>query len=145
MLDYVSLLRTFIDKWQKKKDQERNKELRRNNRIQKLRNVSRSRFQSQIDNLQGKPDLSKKEQLQLDKLKDDLDFMVRNNIGKVEKDNNSEDNDVLGDKSIFYAPDWNIDGAAPPGCRNVRYNEPTFVRRTKIQPRTEGLSDIRLP
>lgn len=95
--------------------------------------------------MQKKTDLSKKEQLQLDKLKDDLEFIVRNNIGKIEKENSSEENEILGNKSIFYDPDWNVEGVAPLGCRNVRYNESTFVRRAKIEARTEGLTDIQPP
>lgn len=135
----------YVDKRQKKDDQERNRELRKNNRIQKLRNMSRSKFQSQIEHLQQKPELLKKEQIQLDKLKEELEFMIRNDIGKIEKENSSEDNEILGSKSIFYDPDWNVEGVAPPGCRNVRYNKSKFVRRTKIEVRTEGLTDIQLP
>lgn len=38
-------------------------------------------------------------------------------------------NEELGSKSIFYDPEWNPKGVAPPGFRNVAYNPTTFTRK----------------
>ncbi|GAV46969.1 hypothetical protein ZYGR_0C00110 [Zygosaccharomyces rouxii] len=43
----------------------------------------------------------------------------------TEKPNHEE----LGSKSIFYDPEWNPKGLAPPGFKNVAYNPATFTRK----------------
>ncbi|SMN19601.1 similar to Saccharomyces cerevisiae YBR194W AIM4 Protein proposed to be associated with the nuclear pore complex [Maudiozyma saulgeensis] len=97
------------------------------------------------EKLQKKDTLSRNETTFLAKLKNDLDFMIRNKIGKVDNDKEEDLGEILGKKSVFYDPDWNEEGVAPPGCKNVRYNEATFKRRRVVTPRLCGLNDIQLP
>ena len=51
----------------------------------------------------------------------------------------------LGTKSIFYDAEWNPEGEAPSGYRNVPYNPFTFKSRVEIKPELLGLEDIPLP
>lgn len=52
----------------------------------------------------------------------------------------------LGSKSIFYDPEWNPKGLAPPGFRNISYNPITFTRKqNSFQKNTLGLQGINLP
>jgi len=71
--------------------------------------------------------------------------MIRNNIGKVDENKDETSLEILGKKSIFYDPDWNKEGIAPPGCKNVKYNEMTFRKGKTTTPRLCGLNDIQLP
>lgn len=132
----------FKDNRQKKRDQERNKDLRKRNRISKLEKVRKSTLEKKITVLAEKKTLTKQETAQLETLKDDLEFMIKNNIGEEERE---DQNGPLGENSIFYDSEWNPEGVAPPNCRNVKYNRATFVRRTAIKPRPADLQDIKLP
>ena len=51
----------------------------------------------------------------------------------------------LGRRSIFYDPDWNADGQAPEGFRNIPYNPTTFKRRGPLITRLAGLDNIVIP
>lgn len=52
----------------------------------------------------------------------------------------------LGSKSIFYDPDWNSTGDAPPGFKNIPYNPATFTRKDEtIERQLAGLTDIPRP
>ncbi|AQZ09520.1 AIM4 (YBR194W) [Zygosaccharomyces parabailii] len=54
-------------------------------------------------------------------------------------------NPALGSRSIFYDPEWNPEGKAPPGFKNVPYNPSTFTRKPGSLPsHTLGL-DIKPP
>ncbi|QLQ79450.1 hypothetical protein HG537_0C00970 [Torulaspora globosa] len=58
----------------------------------------------------------------------------------------SERSSSLGSKSIFYDPDWNAEGRAPPGFKNIPYNKRTFTRRNdKVARQLAGLTDIKPP
>lgn len=58
----------------------------------------------------------------------------------------SERSSELGSKSIFYDPDWNVEGKAPPGFKNIPYNERTFTRRNEnVARKLAGLTDIKPP
>lgn len=43
-------------------------------------------------------------------------------------------------KSIFYDPDWNVEGIPPPGEKFIPYNPNTFKRRNGLKTRLAGLS-----
>ena len=45
-----------------------------------------------------------------------------------------------GKKSIFYDPDWNLEGIPPPGEKFIPYNPITFKRRNELKTRLAGLS-----
>lgn len=45
-----------------------------------------------------------------------------------------------GKKSIFYDPDWNIEGIPPSGEKFIPYNPNTFKRRNELKTRLAGLS-----
>lgn len=52
----------------------------------------------------------------------------------------------LGSRSIFYDPDWNTEGIAPPGFKNIPYSERTFIRKDEnVTRQLSGLTDIKAP
>ncbi|CCE90425.1 Aim4p TDEL_0B02960 [Torulaspora delbrueckii] len=63
-------------------------------------------------------------------------------LGEEEKSRANE----LGAKSIFYDPDWNRTGEAPPGFKNIPYNPATFTRKNEtIERHLAGLGNIPRP
>lgn len=61
------------------------------------------------------------------------------------KDTNQGVKCALGEKSIFYDQDWNPEGLAPPGQRNIPYSPLTFQRKFNCAPHLDGLSNIPPP
>ncbi|CUS24474.1 LAQU0S16e02520g1_1 [Lachancea quebecensis] len=51
----------------------------------------------------------------------------------------------LGERSIFYDREWNPEGKAPSGYKNVPYNQHTFKRKSRAEPQLQGLNSIPLP
>ncbi|QLL32574.1 hypothetical protein HG536_0D00960 [Torulaspora globosa] len=70
-------------------------------------------------------------------------------IGHVPRERQEKANQrdaELGPKSIFYDPDWNAEGKAPSGFKNIPYNERTFTRKNEsVAQQLAGLTNIKPP
>lgn len=79
--------------------------------------------------------------------KDHQNVAERNKLDTNTLENEQEKKSpaVLGQRSIFYDPDWNADGQAPEGFRNIPYNPKTFKRRGPLITRLAGLDNIVIP
>ncbi|CAR23594.1 Aim4p [Lachancea thermotolerans CBS 6340] len=60
-------------------------------------------------------------------------------------ENNNVKNQELGERSIFYDHEWNPEGKAPSGYKNVPYNQYTFKRKSKVEPKLQGFKSIPFP
>ncbi|CCK68046.1 Aim4p KNAG_0A03660 [Huiozyma naganishii CBS 8797] len=65
--------------------------------------------------------------------------------GTPEKTAIDDDSKELSSKSIFFDPDWNPEGRAPLGHKNISYNFATFNRRLELEPKLSGLHNVKLP
>ncbi|CCF59864.1 hypothetical protein KAFR_0I00830 [Kazachstania africana CBS 2517] len=127
---------------ERQSNQQKEKEQRTKDRILRLKNASRTKLRDKIKALEVSVKTDPKRKQLLMQLQRDLEFMEQYDLGyeKQERNDNS-----LGKKSIFYDKDWNPDGIAPKGYRNIPHNPTTFVRKTRLTPQLSGLSNIKLP
>lgn len=119
------------------------KGLRTERRISGLRDVDRKVRQTGIEKLDGKNHVKAKEYKRLNVLKGDLKLADKDSADREHEHNDSQ---RLGTKSIFFDSDWNPDGEAPQGHKNIPYNQNTFKRKEgTFHPKLAGLDDIPLP
>lgn len=110
----------------KKREQKKNQQLRQTRRLERIQRLNPDKLKQQIADLEirkrnSNGHLRLSEEKILENLKNDLSAWEKNQRVEVNKQTTvpQEASKELGKRSIFFEPEWNPLGLAPPGFPNL--------------------------